>query len=184
MVSQIAWIIYFEKIEWYGLCCNVWWKTATRIGEIAFPSKDNPWRELPLSGYFSSLKILTKTTCECWMPVFHQLCCRSLLHFLEARKTIAYPAPSRPVGCFLGAAPPVPPSHARTVVTFPESSRMQGFPKTRRSCQFVGQIGYALEFMPYGTSTLHRILKANSLELAAEFWHACCYLNSSRQLKL
>lgn len=36
---------------------------------------------------------------------------------------------SWPVGCFLGAAPPVPPSYARTPVTFPGSSRMQGFSK-------------------------------------------------------
>lgn len=150
-----------------------------------FYVEGNPWRELPLSGYcFSFLWILPKTTCKCWMPAFHQPCSRSLLHFLEASETIAYRAPTWPVGSFLGAAPLVPPSHSRTAITFPGSSRRQGFPKTRRSCQFVGQIGCALEFMPYGTSTLHRILKADSLELAAEFWHACCYLNSPRQLKL
>lgn len=38
---------------------------------------------------------------------------------------------SWPVGCFLGAAPPVPPSYARTPVTFPGSSRMLGFSKNQ-----------------------------------------------------
>lgn len=135
---------------------------------------------MPLSGYyFSSLRILTKTRLrESRHPAFPQPCCRSSLYFLEASETVVYRAPPGLWAVFWELLLQSHPHMPELRLHFPGLHECKAFQKTRRSCQFVGQIGYALEFMPYGTSTLHRILKADGLELAAEFWHARCYLNS------